>query len=138
MILNLSSFSFTEEVVCYIPEWGPDITSKVDTKLCTMFMISFGTVDASGNVGVPSNIANFKKLRTSTSKLMLAIGGADWNAKQAFSTIAASSGLRSTFSQNCLNVIKTHGLDGIDIDWEFPDNSDRANFVALHKDLKAK
>jgi len=29
-------------------------------------------------------------------------------------------------------------LDGIDIDWEFPDASDRATFVALHSDLKAR
>uniref|UniRef100_A0A336MD41 CSON015395 protein n=1 Tax=Culicoides sonorensis TaxID=179676 RepID=A0A336MD41_CULSO len=127
-----------KEVVCYIPEWGPDITSKVDTSLCTMFMISFGTVDSNGNIGLPSNFANFKKLRTANSKLLLALGGADWNSKNAFTQIAASAAKRATFAQNCLNVVKNNGLDGIDIDWEFPDSNERANFVLLHQDVKNK
>uniref|UniRef100_A0A336KY38 CSON000037 protein n=1 Tax=Culicoides sonorensis TaxID=179676 RepID=A0A336KY38_CULSO len=127
-----------KQVVCYIPEWGPDITSKVNTSLCTMFMISFGTVDSNGNIGLPSNFANFKKLRTANSKLLLAIGGASWTAKTAFSAIAASATTRTTFAQNCLNVVQSNGLDGVDIDWEFPDSSDRTNFVALHQAIKNK
>jgi len=36
-----------------------------------------------------------------------------------------------------VNMVVHNGLDGIDIDWEFPDASDRATYVALHADLKA-
>lgn len=103
-----------------------------------MFMISFGTIDASGNVGLPSNFANFKKLKTATSKLILAIGGASWAAKNAFTQVSSTAAGRATFAQNCLNIVKNNGLDGIDIDWEFPENSERANYVALHQDLKNK
>lgn len=103
-----------------------------------MFMISFGTIDASGNVGLPSNFANFKKLRTSTSKLLLAVGGASADAKSAFTQVSSTAAGRATFAQNCLNIVKNNGLDGIDIDWEFPDSTERANFVALHQDLKNK
>uniref|UniRef100_A0A336MDM2 CSON000032 protein n=1 Tax=Culicoides sonorensis TaxID=179676 RepID=A0A336MDM2_CULSO len=124
-----------KQVVCYIPEYGPDITSKVDTSLCTMFMVSFGTVDASGNIGVPKNIENYKKLKTPTSKLLLAIGGA---VKSAFKTVAATATGRATFAQNCLNVVRNNGLDGIDIDWEFPDKDDRASFVALLQEIRNK
>lgn len=123
--------------MCYIPTWGPDITNKVDTRHCSVFVIAFGTLDASGNVGVPANFADFKKLKTSNSKLILALGGASAGTS-IFKQNAATTASRATFAQNCLNLVKNNGLDGIDIDWEFPDSSDRGTFVALHSDLKAK
>lgn len=128
------------EIVGYIPTWVPGIMDKVDTKLCTIFVIAFGTIDSAGNVKLPDNFSQFKKLKTPTSKLMLALGGADDKAKKAFGQIAALPGTRAKFAQNCFNIVNEieNRLDGIDIDWEFPEFSDRANFVALHKDLKDK
>uniref|UniRef100_A0A336MES7 CSON000038 protein n=1 Tax=Culicoides sonorensis TaxID=179676 RepID=A0A336MES7_CULSO len=137
-LIGIISHVQGKQVICYIPEWGPDITSKVNTSLCTMFLVSFGSVDANGNIVVPGNIANFKKLKTSHSKVLLALGGATGGSKEAFSQISSTATGRATFAQNCLNVVKSNGLDGIDIDWEFPDSNERANFVALHQAVKKK
>lgn len=124
-------------MVCYVATWTPAIINKVDTNLCSIFILAFGTLDASGNVGVPDNFANFKKLKTPTSKLILALGGATADPS-VFKQNAATASSRAKFAQNCLNLVKNYGLDGLDIDWEFPNSEDRTTYVALHQDLKAK
>lgn len=124
-------------MVCYIPSWGPDLSNKITSSYCSIFVIAFGSLDANGNVGLPDNFANFKKLRTANSKLVLAIGGATAGTA-VFQQNAATAASRARFSKNVLNLVVNNGLDGIDIDWEFPDASDRATFVALHSDLKAR
>lgn len=123
--------------MCYIPSWGPDLTSKINPSLCSIFVIAFGTLDGNGNVGLPDNFASFKKLRTANTKLVLAIGGATAGTA-VFKQIAATPASRARFAKNALNLVVNNGLDGIDIDWEFPDTGDRAIFVALHSDLKAR
>lgn len=130
-------FFSTEDVVCYLPSWGPDLTNKINPSLCSIFVIAFGTVDGSGNVGLPDNFANFKALRTANTKLVLAIGGATAGTG-VFKQIAATAASRARFAKNVFNLLVNNGLDGIDIDWEFPDASDRAIFVALHSDLKVR
>lgn len=123
--------------MCYIPSWGPDLTGKISPSYCSVFVIAFGTLDGNGNVGLPDNFANFRKLKTTGTKLVLAIGGATAGTA-VFKQIAATVASRARFAKNVLNLIVNNGLDGIDIDWEFPDASDRATFVALHSDLKAR
>lgn len=109
----------------------------MDTSLCSQFVIAFGTLQANGAITLPDNFESYKRLRTSTSKLILAVGGATAGT-YVFQQVAATASTRATFAQNCLNLVKNSGLDGIDIDWEFPGTADRDTFVALHKDLKAK
>ncbi|XP_063701590.1 chitinase-3-like protein 2 [Culicoides brevitarsis] len=124
-----------KEVVCYIPTWV-DITSYVDTKLCTMFMISFGDVNADGSIRVP-DLSSFKRLQTPTSKLLLALGGATAGVAN-FRAVAATPASRENFAKNCLNVVKQHGLDGIDMDWEFPESYERTTFAELHQAIRDK
>lgn len=51
-------------------------------------------------------------------KVMLSLGG--WEESGNFSAIAANPEKRARFASSCVNVIKTYGFHGIDIDWEFP------------------
>ena len=54
---------------------------------------------------------------------------------------------RAVFIQSALAIIEKYGLDGIDLDWEYPVNgawglvasqpADRDNFTALLKELRA-
>ncbi len=76
-------------------------------------------------------------------KVMLSIGG--WGADY-FSGMAASETNRKAFCNNCLAAVNKYGLDGIDLDWEYPgettsenieaSSSDKANFTLLVKDLR--
>lgn len=113
------------------------MTNKINPSYCSIFVIAFGSLDGNGNIGLPDNFANFKKLKTANSKLVLAIGGATAGTA-AFKQNAATAASRTRFAKNALNVVANNGLDGIDIDWEFPEASDRSTFVALHSDLKAR
>lgn len=130
--------TFLEEIACYVPDWGPDLTSKIDKSLCTMFIVAFGTIDSEGNLGLPFNFERFKKLRTPTSKLLIAIDGANDEGMAAFSKVSSTAERRENFAQKCLEYVTTNNLDGIDIDWEFPTVEERENFVLLHRDIKNK
>ena len=77
-------------------------------------------------------------------KVLLMIGG--WGAKaNGFSQMASDPAKRTEFCQSCLSHIQTYGLDGIDIDWEYPTYSaegnaassdDKANFNLVLKELR--
>ena len=75
-------------------------------------------------------------------KVLLSVGG--WEAGN-FSEMAASETHRKNFCKNCLTAVTTYGLDGIDIDWEYPTSSaagisasanDTKNFTLLMRDLR--
>ena len=87
------------------------------------------------------SIVNLKKKKSSL-KVLLSVGG--WGAGN-FSEMAADEKHRKAFAKNCLNAVTKYGLDGIDIDWEYPTSSDahissspadKDNFTLLMKDLR--
>ena len=77
-------------------------------------------------------------------KVLLSVGG--WGAR-GFSGAAATKETRAVFIQSAQEIIAKYGLDGIDLDWEYPVNgawglvesqpADRANFTALLTELRA-
>jgi chitinase len=92
---------------------------------------------------------NFPKLLALKQKypmlsLMMSIGGYNNSQKQTngatiFSTIAADQVLRKAFVQSCLDtfILRSPPLfDGIDVDWEFPDPEDQANFTLLIREFR--
>lgn len=87
-------------------------------------------------------IVDLKKQKPSL-KVVLSVGG--WGAKY-FSGMAADETKRKAFCNNCLAAVNKYGLDGIDLDWEYPgettsqnieaSSSDKDNFTLLVKDLR--
>ena len=75
-------------------------------------------------------------------KVMLSVGG--WGAGN-FSEMAADENHRRKFCENCLAAVQKYGLDGIDLDWEYPTSSsagissspaDTKNFNLLLADMR--
>lgn len=75
-------------------------------------------------------------------KIVLSIGG--WGAG-GFSEAAFTQEGRNRFAQDCCELIRTYGLDGIDIDWEYPCFSlagigackaDKENYTLLLKTIR--
>ncbi|KAI8980998.1 chitinase [Pilobolus umbonatus] len=68
-------------------------------------------------------------------KVSLSIGGWSWSTH--FSQIAAHPDTRSQFVTTAIDHLTHLGLDGIDIDWEFPkDKKDAENYVLLLKEIR--
>ncbi|MFZ0548541.1 MAG: glycosyl hydrolase family 18 protein [Candidatus Promineifilaceae bacterium] len=69
-------------------------------------------------------------------KVLISVGGWGWDAQ--FETLAADPALRASFVQNLSAFVDEYGLDGADIDWEYPDPGQSAeNFLALIQELRA-
>ena len=106
-------------VVAYVTSW-----TKVmpDPTVMTHINYAFGHVNDQFN-GV--RIDNEQRLRDIVClkrkqpklRVMLSIGG--WGSGR-FSEMAASEENRKAFCADCRRVCKELGLDGIDIDWEYP------------------
>ena len=75
-------------------------------------------------------------------KVLLSVGG--WGAR-GFSGAAATAESRAVFIRSAQKIIQQYGLDGIDIDWEYPgtslagiasDRSDKENYTLLLAELR--
>ena len=68
-------------------------------------------------------------------KVSISVGGWGWDAQ--FEELAANPASRSAFVQNLKSFVDEHGLDGVDMDWEYPDQGQSSqNFLALIKELR--
>jgi chitinase len=69
-------------------------------------------------------------------KVLLSIGG--WTYSSQFALPASSASGLSTFASSTVSLVKTYGLDGVDLDWEYPANaSQAADLVALLQTVRA-
>jgi len=120
-----------------------------DPTLLTHINFSFAKIDSDFETLTISSskqkrlkqIVGLKQQKPSL-KVLLSVGG--WGAGN-FSEMAADETHRKNFCKNCLKAVQEYGLDGIDIDWEYPgsgsagisySSSDKANFTLLMKDLR--
>ncbi|CEP60651.1 putative chitinase LALA0_S01e15830g [Lachancea lanzarotensis] len=80
--------------------------------------------------GGPSGVNNFKTI--------MSVGG--WSNRAAFKALVADSTKLQVFVESCVENMFKFGFDGIDIDWEFPENDSRepAVFLKLLKLLRTK
>lgn len=69
-------------------------------------------------------------------RVNIAVGGWGWDNQ--FETMASDPESRSAFVQNLLAVVNQYQLDGVDIDWEYPDQGQSSkNYLALMQELRA-
>ncbi len=77
-------------------------------------------------------------------KVMVSIGG--WSGCAPCSELFASAEHRQTFARTAVSLFRANGIDGLDLDWEYPaiegypghkfDSSDRDHFTELIRDLR--
>jgi chitinase len=132
-------------IIAYVTSWK-DV--PVDPTVMTHINYAFGHVnDTFDGVRIdnPDRLRKIVALKTVNSdlKVMLSVGG--WGSGR-FSEMASDDQRRLSFAQDCLRAVEDFGLDGIDIDWEYPTSDaagissspdDRENFNLLMRDLRA-
>jgi len=142
--LAVSSAKNERIVVGYVTSWNQFMP---DPQYLTHLNYSFAHVDESFKsvkIDNPARLRQIVKLKEQNPdlKVLLSIGG--WGSGR-FSEMAANEHFRKQFCENCRKVVKEYGLDGIDIDWEYPTSSDAGissspddtkNFTLLMRDLR--
>ncbi|CAD6997733.1 unnamed protein product [Ceratitis capitata] len=149
-------------VVCYQGTWatyrqsnGKYDVNYIDPFLCTHLVYTFFGIEESGELrvidptldleenGGHGNIRKFNalKLQNPTLKTIAAVGG--WNeGSRNFSIVANDPERRQRFVRSAVQFIQRHGFNGLDLDWEYPNQrhdltfDDKNNFVTLLRELK--
>lgn len=101
---------------------------------------SFLIPNADGTFVKLTNAWKLKKIvetaRSQNVKVSIAVGGWGWD--EQFEQMAASAESRSVFVKNLKSFVDEYQLDGVDMDWEYPDPGQSSlNYVALMTELRA-
>lgn len=132
-------------VVGYFPSWSGNpelIRYRALTHICYAFV--HPTME-----GGYRGIATAEKLMRLTElahangvKVLASLGGWNDGTPNAYDTIAADPELTEIFLENTKELIDRYGLDGIDMDWEFPKPETARIFadlmIALGKSLRGQ
>lgn len=69
-------------------------------------------------------------------KVLLSIGG--WTYSPSFHPVVVSPTHRARFVESSIKLLEDYGVDGLDIDYEYPGNNEQAKgYVELLKELRA-
>lgn len=124
-------------VVGYFPSYRT-VAAVPDVKfrMCNVINYAFATVNSSGSL-LLSNSNHLVEVKTKAkangAKVFLSISGLAADFKFA----AGSDFGRTSLIIQIMNVVRTYGLDGVDVDWEFPRTDDGTDitYTALMKQL---
>ena len=133
-----------KRIVGYVTSWS-DVMP--DPKSMTNINYAFGHVkDTFDGVCIDNEnrLRQIVALKKKNQKLEVQLSVGGWGSGN-FSEMAADPEKRKAFAEDCRRVVDEYGLDGIDIDWEYPGSSaagissspeDKANYTLLMKDLR--
>ncbi len=118
----------------------------IDLEGVNVVNLAFTTIK-NNRIGLlyPNDADNFMitrqlKKKYPALKVLVSVGGA--NTSAIFSQLVSAKANRDIFVDDAVRFVRSYGLDGIDIDWEFPGmkkatrESDRTNFTALIQELR--
>ncbi|XP_063991969.1 acidic mammalian chitinase-like [Diachasmimorpha longicaudata] len=156
-LLALTSMAASDKkIVCYFASWshyrsgnGRFTTADIDASICTHFIWTFATLEGNRivvpNADDTNGIREFAALRSRNSgaKVLVAVGGGEDSQGPKYSNMVSSSQSRGEFVNSAVDLLRQYGLDGLDMDWEYPSlnggiPSDRENFVALLRELRER
>ena len=127
-------------VVGYLPHYRSGIIDKLPVEQLTDIIYFSISPKADGSLNT-TNVrpAVLKKLTQSAhaknTRVHICVGG--WNLSGGFAPMTANAQARGTFVRNLTTFVRTHKLQGSDIDWEHPKSATEiANYQKLLVELK--
>ena len=127
--------------VGYMPSWSGSVNSIQYNKL-THINYAFALPNSNGTLQAipdPGKLSSLVSLGHSNNvRVSLAIGGWNDGNDSAFEALAGNASSRTTFVNSVVSVVNQYNLDGVDIDWEYPDpGTSGNNFTALMQQLSS-
>ena len=111
----------------YLPTKNVDFSAITQVIHFSLEPKSNGTLDSTSNSILPINSSNLiSRAHAAGVKVIISIGG--WGTDTGFRGATNSSNL-SKFVTNLVRFMTTRGYDGIDIDWEVLESSDRTQYT---------
>jgi GH18 family chitinase len=129
-------------VVGYFPWWYNGSLDAIPWDKFTHIVYAFADPTSTGGVELYGDSLKLKgvvqRAHAVGVPVLISFGGWTGSVDSDFEPMAASSTYRAAFVGNAVAFMSHYGLDGIDIDWEFPNNStERTNFSSLMSELRA-
>ena len=138
------------KLVCYYNFPTDDFNTlqpqDIDPFLCTHILVGFASIAnhsinlAENELQILSMVASLKTFN-SDLKVLVSVGGAGDDT--GFSDMVVNHTNRKTFIHSVVNLVKKHKVDGVDLDWEFPneiphhDKNQKVHFVQLLEEIRA-
>jgi chitinase len=128
----------------YVTSWTNEVP---DPLTMTHLNYAFGHVNETFNglrIDNPERLRMMVGLKAKNPELKVVLSVGGWGSGR-FSEMAADANNRMLFAKDCKRAVEEFGLDGIDIDWEYPTQSsanissspeDTQNFTLLMRDLR--
>jgi len=155
LIILISSFSSSAKkyvVIGYVGGYkGLVDASLIDAS--KLSIINYAFVDVKGNrawlTNESTDTTNFRnltglKLVNPDLRIVISIGGWAWS--ENFSNAVLTDTGRMEFARSAVAIISKYGLDGVDIDWEYPAiqgeagnifrPEDKQNFTLMFRDIR--
>ncbi|WP_433220666.1 glycosyl hydrolase family 18 protein [Dactylosporangium sp. CS-047395] len=123
----------------YMPSWAGSATAIQYNKL-THINYAFVLPNANGSLGGLDNPSKLQQIvslgHAANTKVSISIGGWNDGNDSAFESLAGNATARTAFVNNVVNLVNQYNLDGVDIDWEYPDpGTSGNNYTALMSQL---
>jgi len=138
---------YQPKIVAYVTAWSPSVS--IDTRRITHVNFAFALIDDTGRIMVRPGPAETRlreiiavRRAHPTLRVLASVGG--WGA-DGFSDAAFDAQSRRRFAESAVGIVRRYGLDGIDLDWEYPGQDvagikarpeDRENFTRLLATLR--
>jgi chitinase len=107
-------------VVGYFPSYRTvSAVPDVKFRMCNVVNYAFARINTTGtiNVEVPTKLVELRdRAKAQAAKVFISISGLEAD----FANAAATSAGRTSLVMQCMNIVRSYNLDGVDMDWEFP------------------
>ena len=144
-------------VIGYLADWTLANPSRyriddVPADRLTHINLAFAAITPDGGIAHPAGrrgdvLAGLRELKRKHPHLKTLISVGGWGGSGRFSDVALTDESRAKFAESCVEFVAANGLDGVDVDWEFPviggppgsakRPEDKVNFTSLLGSLRA-